>query len=128
MKLTGRVSKAEARDTGMALTLLLLLLNWLFDWSGLLLPALLTLLVAMTAPGLFRPAAIVWLGLARLLSAVSSRLILTVVYSLVITPIGLLRRALGADPLRVRQWKQGRDSVFTTRSGEGSASEIEQPF
>lgn len=43
-----------------------------------------------------------WMKLAEALSYVSSRIILGVVFFLVLTPIGLVKRAMGWDPLQRR--------------------------
>jgi hypothetical protein len=43
-----------------------------------------------------------WMKLAEGLSYVSSRLILAIVFFLVLTPIGLIKRATGWDPLQRR--------------------------
>ena len=57
--------------------------------------------------GLVFPRALVipnrlWMGLAEALSFVMTRVILGLVFCLLVTPIGLLRRMLGGDPLRRR--------------------------
>lgn len=44
-----------------------------------------------------------WMGLAVILGAVVSRIILTVVFYLVITPIGLIRRLTGWDGLKLKK-------------------------
>ena len=54
--------------------------------------------------GLLAPAVLFWpnrgwMALAHVLGAISTRLILTVLFFLVITPLGSIRRLLGADPL-----------------------------
>src|SRR5712671_6374947 len=43
-----------------------------------------------------------WMGLAEVLSFVSTRIILAFVYFLVITPIGFIKRLSGWDPLNRR--------------------------
>jgi hypothetical protein len=43
-----------------------------------------------------------WMGLAEILSYVSTRIILALVYFFIITPIGVIKRAMGWDPLRRR--------------------------
>lgn len=63
-----------------------------------------TLLVML---GLLAPAALrwpnrVWLRLGEALGYLMTRVILAVVFYGVVTPIGLLRRAVGGDPLRRR--------------------------
>ncbi len=57
------------------------------------------LLLGMTAPLWLRPIYLVWMGIAIVLGFVMTRVILTIVFFLVITPIGLIMRALGKDPL-----------------------------
>ncbi|PWT96234.1 MAG: hypothetical protein C5B55_00235 [Blastocatellia bacterium] len=57
--------------------------------------------------GFYFPRALVlpnkaWTTLAEALSYVSTRIILAVVYFLVLTPIGLFKRAFGWDPLHRR--------------------------
>jgi hypothetical protein len=43
-----------------------------------------------------------WMKLAEGLAYISSRIILAIIFFLVLTPIGLLKRALGWDPLQRR--------------------------
>ena len=43
-----------------------------------------------------------WMKLAEAMSYVSSRIILAIVFFLVLTPIGLVKRAMGWDPLQRR--------------------------
>jgi hypothetical protein len=43
-----------------------------------------------------------WMKLAEALAYVSSRIILAIIFFLVLTPIGLIKRAMGWDPLQRR--------------------------
>ena len=43
-----------------------------------------------------------WMKLAEAMSFVSSRIILAIVFFLVLTPIGIVKRAMGWDPLQRR--------------------------
>jgi len=43
-----------------------------------------------------------WMKLAEVLAFISSRIILGLIYFLVLTPIGLVKRAMGWDPLHRR--------------------------
>jgi hypothetical protein len=51
-----------------------------------------------------------WMKLAEGMSYVSSRIILAIIFFLVLTPIGLIKRALGWDPLQRRSGT--RDSFW----------------
>ncbi len=68
----------------------------------------LTLGAALVLLGLVFPRALVypnkaWMALAEVLSFISTRLILAVVYFLVLTPIGVIKRWFGWDPLHRRE-------------------------
>ena len=51
-----------------------------------------------------------WMKLAEAMSYVSSRIILAIIFFLVMTPIGLVKRAMGWDPLERRSGS--RDSFW----------------
>ena len=51
-----------------------------------------------------------WMKLAEGMSYISSRIILAVVFFLVLTPIGLVKRAMGWDPLQRRS--KARDTFW----------------
>ena len=62
---------------------------------------------ALIILGAARPSLLVvprkyWMKLAEGLSYVSSRIILAIIFFLVLTPIGLIKRAMGWDPLQRR--------------------------
>ncbi|HEY6930293.1 MAG TPA: SxtJ family membrane protein [Thermoanaerobaculia bacterium] len=70
-------------------------------------PAVLSIGAALILLGAFRPGALrypyrVWMGLAEALAFIATRIILALVFFAVVTPIGILRKALGSDPLRRR--------------------------
>jgi hypothetical protein len=112
----------------MALVLLCLLLFLALDRPGLVVAALVLQVVTMTAPRLFRPAAVVWFGLAHALGAVMSRVLLGLVYFGLVTPVGLLRRASGKDDLRLRAFGRGDDSVLTVRDHTFTPADLERPY
>ncbi|MCF8033695.1 MAG: hypothetical protein K9K66_05545 [Desulfarculaceae bacterium] len=53
-------------------------------------------------PAGLRPLYMVWMSLALVLGAMVSRIILTVLFYLVVTPIGLVLRAMGKDLLDLK--------------------------
>jgi hypothetical protein len=122
------MTKDQCRDTGMAMVLLLLILAITLKRDAPVLAALVLQVGAMTVPRIFAPIAVVWLGLSHLLGALMSRVVLTIVFFLVVTPIGLVRRLLGKDSLRVRAFKAGDESVMLTRNQIASAADLERPY
>src|SRR5436190_1661585 len=88
-------------------------------WLGPIVLVLAALGVLLVVPGLVAPSALgpvrrVWLGAAALLGEVNSRIILTVLFYLVIAPVGFVLRHLVRDPLD-RSLADGKASNWIKR-------------
>ena len=81
----------------MAMVLLFLLIFVSRKHPWLLYTAMILHVVNMIAPKVFYPIAIFWLGFSDAMGAVMSKVLLSIVYVLVVTPIALLRRISGKD-------------------------------
>jgi hypothetical protein len=121
-------TKEQAKDTGMAMVLICLLLGSWGKFPKFLPVSVALLLITMIWPNAFRPLATLWFGLSHVLSNIVSRVILTVLFFLVVTPIGLIRRVLGADALQLKKWKRGPDSVFVVREGVIQDKDLVNPY
>jgi hypothetical protein len=60
-------------------------------------------ILGLIRPALLKHPAAAWMRLAHVLGYVNSRIILTVLFALVLTPMGLLWRLVGKDPLARRR-------------------------
>jgi hypothetical protein len=123
-----KATPEQAKDTGMAMVLICLLLGYWGKFPKFLPAAIGLLLLTMVWPKVFCPLAGLWFGLSQLLGSVVSRVILTILFFLVVTPIGLIRRLFGADALQLKKWKQGTDSVFVVREGPIQGKDLMQPY
>jgi hypothetical protein len=123
-----KITRDESRDTGMALVLLMLILFIALKQKAFLTGAIVLHVLNMTVPQLYRPAAVVWLGFSDLMGAVVSRVLMLVVFFVIVTPIGILRRLMGKDSLRLRAFKTGEDSVMLVRNYTFSARDLERPY
>ena len=124
----GRITKDQSRDTGMAMVLLLLLLAVSPKRHGYLIAAILLHVVNMIVPQIFRPIAVVWLGFSNLLGEVLPKVLLSIVFFLVVTPIGILRRLIGKDALKLRIFKGSQDSVMLERNHLFIGRDLERPY
>ena len=118
----------QARDTGMALTLLCLIIVQLKHAYKLVPLAIVLLIVTMAWPRFFKPLAGLWFGLSHLLGTVMSKVILTVIFFVIVTPIGLARRLMGADSLQLKKWKKDRESVFQVRAEVVQKKHLHTPY
>jgi Saxitoxin biosynthesis operon protein SxtJ len=122
------ITKDQSKDSGMALVLILLILCLRFQRKDLLGVAVALQLVNMAAPGVFKPFAIVWFGLSDLLGAVSSKVLMGLVFFIVVTPIGVLRRLAGKDSLNLRGFKADKESAMVTRNHLFTGADLERPY
>lgn len=123
-----KIERSQARDTGMAMVLISLILALWLGESLYVKLATALLVVTMVAPALFKPLGYVWFGLAHLMGTVMSKVLLFIVYLLIVTPVGLLRKASGKDPMQMKKWKKDHSSVFTNRALRYTAHDIEKPY
>ena len=122
------ITKKQASDTGMAMVLILLLIGLLSGNTLYYKIAIPVLVMNMTVPMFFYPLAIVWLGFSQILGTVVSKIILTIVYIVMVIPLGLFRRLMGKDNLQLSKFKKDTGSVLKTRNFVFSSKDIEKPF
>ena len=122
------ITEAQARDTGMALVLLCLVAWYARGLNALVIAAMVLHVVNMTSPRLYRPAAVVWFTLSHALGSVASRVLLAIIFFGVVTPIGVIRRMLGADSMQLKAFKAGRGSVMDRRDHTYTGRDIELPY
>jgi Saxitoxin biosynthesis operon protein SxtJ len=123
-----KITKDQSRDTGMAVVLLLLLIFASKKREGYLLAAIVLHVVNMAVPQIYKPVAVVWLGFSDLLGAVMSRVLLSIVFFAVVTPIAIFRRLVGKDSLKLRAFKASKDSVMVERNHTFIGRDLERPY
>ena len=79
---------------------------------------LLFLMVGFVLPSVLRPIYRFWMLIAFLIGGVVSRIILTALYYLVITPIGLVSRIIGKDILD-EKYDKNRESYWIKKNYSG---------
>ena len=118
----------QAKDTGLAVVLILLIIEYVRRPNWLIVAAMAVLVLVMTWPAVFRPLAGVWFGFSHFLGSIVSRIILSIIFFLIVTPVGLARRLFGADPMMARAWKKGKVSVLVERNHRYEKKDIEKPY
>ena len=122
------MTKDQSRDTGMAMVLLLFLVYLKTHRNGFLYSAIFLHIINMIIPRIYAPMAVLWLGFSHLLGTVMSRILLSLLFFGLVTPIGVLRRLLGKDSLKLRQFKASRESAMLVRNHAFVAQDIEKPY
>lgn len=126
--LTQKITPIQCRDTALALTFLTLLV-WLFThnvywiYGGMAL-----LLLSMIWPSAMTWPARLWFGLSHLLGTFMSKVLLSIIYLVILLPVALVRRMVGKDSMRVRQWKAGQGSAFVQREHAFTKDDLSHPY
>ena len=123
-----KISKKQNVDTGLAILLILLIITFVGNnllFVKLMLPVL---LITMIYPKLLYPFAVVWLSLSKILGTLLSKIILSVIFVIMVIPIGFFRKMLGKDNLKLREFKKDKTSVFIDRNYLFSAKDLGKPF
>jgi len=122
------ISKKQASDTGMAAVLLLLLAG-LFSHNIIYYKiAIPVLIVNMTFPMFYYPVAFIWLGFSQLIGTIVSKIILTIIFFILVIPVGVFRRLLGIDSLQISEFKKSNKSVMRMRNYTFVSDDIENPY
>lgn len=127
-KLFTGITKQQSMEFGL-LVILVSLLRALFTHDrNWVLAAFILTLFTMIVPAVFYPFAAVWFALSRILQAFSTRILMGVVFFLMVIPVGLVRKWMGKDPLKIKQFKKDRASVMTNRDHLYSKKDLENTF
>jgi len=109
------ITKKESMEFGQVAVLFMLFLAIYRKDAHFVMPAFILTLLTIIVPLIFYPFAVGWWGLSKLLGTISSTITMSLVFFLVVVPVGLCRKLLGIDPLKIRSFKKGKESVLLHR-------------
>ena len=114
------------RDTGLVFALVFLLLGFLANNSYLLISIAL-LVAVLFVPKALTPLAWVWLKIAEFLGKIMNKVFFGLVFFLIVTPMGLLKRIVKGDE-RDLSAQPTRKSAFFDRDHLVEGSDLVKPF
>lgn len=123
-----KISDEQCKDSGLALVLIALILSMVFSPHYLLPIGIGLLVVTMSVPTLFRPFARIWFGFSHALGTLVSKILLTLLFYGLVTPVGCIRRVLGKDSMQLKKWKRGKVSVFHDRDHLFTRQDLDNPY
>ena len=118
----------QNKDTGLAITLIFLLICWFTKNFNFVPAAIATLVITMTVPKVFAYPARFWFGLSRFMGEFVSKIILSLIFFFMVIPVGFIRKLSGKDSMNLNKWRKGTESVFVERNITISPSDLEKPF
>ncbi|HJR62794.1 MAG TPA: SxtJ family membrane protein [Gemmatimonadaceae bacterium] len=135
-RIPARLTPAEGRRFAFTVGTAFLVLGGVVWWRGhervatvFAALAAVLLLAGLILPGQLSLVYRAWMGLALLISKVTTPLFMGIVYFLVITPIALIRRATGGNPLvhAAATGDNGR-TVWQSRAPDSRRSDLTRQF
>ncbi|MDB5009587.1 MAG: hypothetical protein JWR67_1166 [Mucilaginibacter sp.] len=109
------ITKKHCMEFGQVSTLVSIICILYFKNNNYAIAALVFMLITIIAPIILYPFAFLWFALSKLLSTVSPAIILGALFFLIVVPVGLLRKLLGKDSMKLKQFKKDQRSLFIER-------------
>jgi hypothetical protein len=125
-----RLSTREKRKFGLVVGIAFLVLAGFSKWRGHELPPVILasiggalVVLGLVLPQVLGPVYGWWMALARVISKVTTPIFMGVVYFVVLTPIGIIRRVFGSTPIDA---KANNGSYWVTHSSSSQGSMTRQ--
>ncbi|WP_026753960.1 SxtJ family membrane protein [Sediminibacter sp. Hel_I_10] len=128
MKIWQHITKQQCAETAVVLAVVLIFIGYNLDDWRYVLSAGIILVLSLVMPIVFYPLAKLWFALGVLLSMVSTKILLTVLFFLILTPMALFRKWIGKDSLMLKRFKKETDSVLITRDHTFSTEDLKHPY
>lgn len=122
------ITKEQSKDTGLAFTLIFLMVGLITSNFIFFKFAVLFLVVTMVIPSIFKYPAFFWFGFSHLVGGFVSKILLSIVFFILVTPIGIIRKIIGKDSLKLKLWKHSKESVFRVRNHLFISEDLEKPY
>jgi large-conductance mechanosensitive channel len=90
--------------------------------------ALVLTLITIAIPVILYPFAVIWFGFSKLLGVISTFIMMALVFFLIVAPVGILRKLMGKDRMKMKEFKKSRQSVMVNRNHLYSAEDFLNTF
>jgi hypothetical protein len=123
-----KFEKKQLTDASLALILLCLLIFLLAGIKPAIYIAVLVAVLTMLHSSIIYPWAIVWYTTTELLGNIVSKILLSIIYLLIVWPVGFARQLMGKDSMQLRDFGKSSKSVFRVREKQFIDKDLETPY
>ena len=126
-------AKVELQKFGLVMTIPLAIIGGVLLWRGkptapyFLVAASLFLISGLFFPNFLKPIERIWMRFAEFMSAIMTRIILTLTFYLIITPFGLVLKIVGKDILK-KNIDKSSPSYWVPVEKDGPCTRPEKPY
>jgi len=89
--------------------------------------AVVFLLIALLCPTILRPIHWIWMKVGHVMGIVMTHILLTLTFFIIITPVGLIMRLFGKDPLQ-RKFDKKAQSYWIAQDQNSPAHRPDKPY
>ncbi len=82
--------------------------------------------LALVQPIALKTVHVLWTRVGRVLRAINTRILLGLIFYLIVTPLGIIRRILAGDPMR--RERDATASSYRVRNRPSARRSIENPY
>jgi len=118
----------QSKDSGLAFTLILLLIGYFTGSSFFYILAIPSMVLVMSVPAVFKPFGIIWYSITTLAGGIVSKIILTITFYAIVYPVAFIRKANNIDNLKLKEFKKGKQGVMYIRDHTYTSHDIEKPY
>ncbi|HJZ41534.1 MAG TPA: SxtJ family membrane protein [Bacteroidales bacterium] len=122
------ISKKQCTDTGMIMVLIAVGLGLFLENSVFQIIAVILVIIDLLVPWCYYPLAVVWFGMSHLLGILTSGILLSIIFFVVVAPVGIIRRISGKDRLTLKQFKKDKGTAFISRLHKYVPDDLAHPY
>ena len=118
-----KIKKSDIRNIEITVGIILLIISGFLYWKEkelfqiFLAIGIILFLTAIVLPSVLRPVYWIWMIFAIILGWIMTRVILSLLFFIILTPIGLTLRFFGKQFLELR-WDKSKESYWNVRTNE----------
>jgi hypothetical protein len=123
-----KITSKHCNEAGIVLALLSVLAG-LYTGLGIYYKlAAATLILVLAVPRVLWPFAFFWFNLSVWLGFISSRILLSVIFVMIVVPVAIARKLGGKDRLMLKEFKKSASTVFTERNIKFGADNLDKTY
>jgi len=128
-----KTTRKETRNFGITIGLILLVIGAILFWKTntsyliFIIIGLVLLVSGLTIPIILKPIYFIWMVFSAILGWIMTRVILSILYYAIMTPIRLISRLFGKQFIELR-WDKSKRSYWNYRSSKTEIASYEKQF
>jgi hypothetical protein len=122
------ISKEQTKEFGILIVLVTSVLALYSGKNNLLVVVSILALLTLLCPVIFYPFAVIWFGFSKWMGKISTGILLGVVFFIIVIPVGLIRKMMQLDALKIKQFKKTTGTVMINREHIYEGSDLLHTF